>query len=890
MNTRMNTRTSFTSTSMTRVVGMLVLAGVFFGAQSALAQEPCPIPPGVTPPADPSVTAQQVETGTASLKDFALAVRERARAEELTSVEGGAYFGCLMREDDSAYRSGSTYLVTLTPDGRVYVHSKSMALSGRLLNPFIYGEILSALGVPTTVLINLASPDPGTAAQALASVFGTLSQEPDGGFDATSPVPGLRPGIPGASGYAAVYLSAHTRVPNVLLAGFEVNESHLVDEVVDYGDPAVTAGHVVGRRTLKAFVTEAVNYITELLRSHDDGRGGAVVAASQFRIALRDPNGPWRHGNVYLYILHRTSNIILFHGAFPDRFEIRPLIPTLRDAVTGGFVLPQVIEAAISSPEGGFVEYYFDDPTDDSDRADIPKVGYAREYSGSLLRPDGTRAPYTLIIGSGFYPTSPEGVTDDRYHVLHFANGDGITSEVVLMNLDTEPVRPLLYLDNSDGDPIDPETVVDVMGDLQVTDDGALTVPTGMAPLGELAVSTHGEGDLVSGTVKLIADGPIGGMLRFDLPDGGEAIVGAGAPTGDAVFPARRQEGGINTWVAIHNPGAKAMEARCGLMSAGAVLDEAVFPLEANGQTFWYIEQAFTAADTSDFAGSVRCTAPEGSRFAAIALEMDSGNGIFTTVPVMAVNQGSAEAATLNFAHFANGDGITSELVFVNLETRVGGRAPTPFHPPIPPTRPLIYFYDQEGAPIDPETVVDVMGDLQVTDDGALTVATDMAPLGELVISTHGWGDLVSGSMKVVSDGPIGGMIRFDLPDIGQAIVGAGAPAGDAVFPVRHEEGGITAGVAIHNLGEEAMEVRCGLMSAGAVLDEAAFPLEANGQTSWLIEQAFTAVDTSDVAGSLRCTAPEGGRFTVIALEVDPGNRIFTTVPVIPIERPRSQE
>ena len=61
---------------------MLVLAGVLFGARPALAQEACPIPPGVTPPAEPPVTAQQVENGAVSLKDFALAVRERARAEE----------------------------------------------------------------------------------------------------------------------------------------------------------------------------------------------------------------------------------------------------------------------------------------------------------------------------------------------------------------------------------------------------------------------------------------------------------------------------------------------------------------------------------------------------------------------------------------------------------------------------------------------------------------------------------------------------------------------------------------------------------------------------------------------------------------------------------------
>ena len=29
------------------------------------------------------------------------------------------------------------------------------------------------------------------------------------------------------------------------------------------------------------------------------------------------------------------------------------------------------------------MEYYFDDPTDDNDSADIPKVGYARKFDQS---------------------------------------------------------------------------------------------------------------------------------------------------------------------------------------------------------------------------------------------------------------------------------------------------------------------------------------------------------------------------------------------------------------------------------------------------------------------------------------------------------------------------
>ena len=376
---------------MPLVVGLLVLAGVFSDARPALAQtqEACPLPAGVTPPADPRVTAQDVENGTGSLRDFALAAR--ALYETQTgSHEEGVYFQCRLREEGSPWRSGSTYLVGLTPDGRVFEHAKSMALAGRLLNPAIYGTILSALGVSPSDLANLASPDPVTAAQALGAVIGTLTQRPDGAFDATIPIPGLSPGVPGASGHAAVYLPTNTNIPYVLLAGFDLDESHLLPlgaEDIDYGDPSVTARDVVDRETLKAFVTAAQDYIVELLQTVTDP---SVFAKT--RIALRDPNGPWRHGPVYLYILDRTSNVILFHGAFPDRFEFRPLVATVRDAVTGELILPQVLAAAASSPDGGFVEYYFDDPTDDTDSADVPKVGYAASSPMSPLSPGEAEA------------------------------------------------------------------------------------------------------------------------------------------------------------------------------------------------------------------------------------------------------------------------------------------------------------------------------------------------------------------------------------------------------------------------------------------------------------------------------------------------------------------
>ena len=449
----------------------------------------------------------------------------------------------------------------------------------------------------------------------------------------------------------------------------------------------------------------------------------------------------------------------------------------------------------------------------------------------------------------------------------HFANGASITSSLVFVNVATHPIRPALYFYDKSGHLIDAESVVDVTGDLEVTEDGALTVQTEMAPLGELTISTHGRGEVVSGSVTVASDGPLGGVLRFDLPGIGVAGVGASPPVRDAIFPARRQAGGISTAAAIHNPGEEALGVSCRLMKEGIVLEEVEIDLEANGQEARFIEEVFTATDTSDFVGSVRCTAP--GLFTGVAVELDAGHRIFTTLPVVPVDQtgGSNKETALDFAHFANGASITSSLVFVNVATH--------------PIRPALYFYDKSGHLIDAESVVDVTGDLEVTEDGALTVQTEMAPLGELTISTHGRGEVVSGSVTVASDGPLGGVLRFDLPGIGVAGVGASPPVRDAIFPARRQAGGISTAAAIHNPGEEALGVSCRLMKEGIVLEEVEIDLEANGQEARFIEEVFTATDTSDFVGSVRCTAP--GLFTGVAVELDAGHRIFTTLPVVPV-------
>ncbi len=633
----------------------------------------------------------------------------------------------------------------------------------------------------------------------------------------------------------------------------------------------------------------------------------------------------------------------------------------------------------------------------------------------------------------------------------HFANGASTTSDLVLVNVETVTIYPTLYFYDATGAPLDAESVVVVRGDLETAVDKGLTVTMGIEPLGERTISTHGEGDLVTGSVTVLSSGRGGGVLRFDLPEIGVAGVGASPPVSGAIFPARRQADGINTGAAIRNLGLEAMTVTCHLMQDGNVLETTAIWLAGSGQVARFIDEWFPETETSDFVGSVRCiasgdggpadearlafpssvavdsagslfivdeanhrirrvdpagiittvagtgergssgdegpadqarlafptgvaidgagnlfiadrgnhrirkvdpagtittfagtgrfgvlssdrsyyfrgdggpadqaalfsprdvsvdgtgnlfiadtgndrirrveqtgtittfagTAPEGELFTGVALELDADNRIFTTLPVVPVPPPGTEgqATTLDFAHFGNGSSgngasITSDLVLVNVSAR--------------PVRPELYFFDPMGAALDAESVVDVTGYLQVQEDGALSVQTEMAPLGELTISTHGRGALVTGSVKVVAEGPIGGVLRFALPEIGVAGVGASSPVRDTIFPVRRQAGGIRTGAAIHSLGETGVEVTCSLMQAGTVLEEAEIPLEANGQTAWFIEEMFVRTETSDFLGSVRCTAPDGQLFTGVALELDAVNRIFTTLPMVPIQR-----
>ena len=297
--------------------------------------------------------------------------------------------------------------------------------------------------------------------------------------------------------------------------------------------------------------------------------------------------------------------------------------------------------------------------------------------------------------------------------------------------------------------------------------------------------------------------------------------------------------------------------------------------LDGDGHSSEFIDEMFPGSNTTDFVGSVRCTAADGGMFAGVALELDAANGIFTTLPVVPLNTAlDSGESMLNFAHFANGDSEERQRV----PTWSSSTWPTRRWPP------AIYFYDQMGNMIDASMVVDAMMDgVEVDSDGALMVMDEIPPMGEMTISTSGMGDGMIGSVRVVSDGPIGGVLRFDIPNIGVAGVGASEAVNAAIFPARRMADGINTGAAIRNLMAEDdgdLQVDDGRQRMG----EAPIDLAGNGQNSQFINELFPNANTDDFEGSVHCTAPAGSMFTGVALEMDFNNRIFTTLPVVPVQ------
>ena len=330
--------------------------------------ETCPRPAEIEAIPATIITAEQVESGAATLQQFVLAYFEYALKISASPLSAG-YLGCLLTHE-GPWNYGSTYIATTTTSGTLALHGQDVLLTG---------------GVVDSTMLETIS-----AAAAMSQAGGAFE-------------------FMGDDGYAVTYFNPDGSA-GILVAGLDIQASHVTEVAVAPGDPpAVTARDVVDRESLKAFVNGAADYAQALY----DEEG--YDAGLRVKRVFRDTTGYWRHGPTYLFIMDRTG-YTYFHGAFPEKYELQAPTETLTDAVTGELILPQIIAAAASSEEGGFVTYHFDNPYDDSDSADIPKVTFAREYEFNFTLPNGAEATNVFIMGAGIYEdevTSVEPVDEE---------------------------------------------------------------------------------------------------------------------------------------------------------------------------------------------------------------------------------------------------------------------------------------------------------------------------------------------------------------------------------------------------------------------------------------------------------------------------------------------
>ncbi len=252
--------------------------------------------------------------------------------------------------------------------------------------------------------------------------------------------------------------------------------------------------------------------------------------------------------------------------------------------------------------------------------------------------PDGAQTAYPpaggasefaqIQISSGTTPP-PKSLTE-RICFPQFGVGTGLTSQIVLTNPSrqhTATVQPQITDDQGTA------AAVTFNG---LSSGGTVDIP----PLGSVTLTGVDPGKLTVGSAVVNASREIAGTIRFEISGIGIAGVGSSAPMPAFIAPVRRKTGGINTGVAIQNLGNAATRLEFSLRNAsGQQVSEGFYVIEnfpAGGHLAKFIDELFSKAQLDNFTGTL-VVQSIGGPIGAVALELGSKPGEFTTLPVVPV-------------------------------------------------------------------------------------------------------------------------------------------------------------------------------------------------------------------------------------------------------------
>jgi hypothetical protein len=265
-------------------------------------------------------------------------------------------------------------------------------------------------------------------------------------------------------------------------------------------------------------------------------------------------------------------------------------------------------------------------------------VSNANSANASFIAPQVTASTvlrFKLTVSDGSLTAeafvnvtvTPPVTTTQTMFFAQFANGGGITSDVLLTNPSGTTVTGTLELHNDNGQSL----TTGFIGLGQQNRIAAITIPA----YGVVTLSTDGQGSLVSGSARVTSSGTLGGVIRFAIPGIGVAGVPDSQALSSGITPVRRTSTGINTGVAVADAGGVGTSLTLTLRnSSGIQVATANLSVAANGHVAKFIDELFPSINTSTFEGTLTITAVGTGKVSAVAIELGNVSGQFTALPV----------------------------------------------------------------------------------------------------------------------------------------------------------------------------------------------------------------------------------------------------------------
>lgn len=364
-------------TILLRFLFVLGLVGGFSYANSVVAQTQ--IPASAVNQADMQSMEDFVERAKAAIENsFFLAFRKQAKAE------GGSW------------KSGSTYLI-LIEDSIATMHANDPEAEDRDIKTSVpeVEMLLDALsnsgGMTRCIMYDDHEGATGRYACAVA-------------VDLPTPT-----GLPAEPAVLVGGLH-HGKLPeedfNTLLGS-----DYLVE---------TEASEVVDAETLKSFVQGALEAFENRFNIMPPPQN-----LLSLRPVLRRADGPWRHGDIYLFIM-LDNNEVIFNANDPALEDTSLDITDMNNCNVGEEIIRVIRNQDRECPElgllpenpEGFVEYLWDNPDDPNDddlrfkeggRKDLsPGISPKLSYVGSFEVPAG----FSVIVGAGVYPRAGMDMED----------------------------------------------------------------------------------------------------------------------------------------------------------------------------------------------------------------------------------------------------------------------------------------------------------------------------------------------------------------------------------------------------------------------------------------------------------------------------------------------